>query len=279
MDFGRNPRIADDNDFASLRDAINDHKGWALEIDKDNIQVWTRPVSGCNFNMVKILSHFTECTPDILFDVLHDPDYRREWDSHMLESEEIGVINVNNDVGYYAMSCPPPLKPRDFVLMRSWLDTGPQGEQMLLSRSVPHKNYPPRKGYVRATSYITGFVIRSAKTGGCFLGYIAHCDPQGALPPWLVNKVTHTVGPRMVKDLRKAAVGYVTWKNSQSNMRKPWRFPEEMTSPRISLDDCVEPQTTPSAKSSSPSISSIGSLQEKNSKGSIKKKKNYFSKS
>lgn len=47
------------------------------------------------------------------------------------------------------VSCPPPLKPRDFVLLRSWLDTGPRGEQMLLSRSILHKDYPPKKGYVR----------------------------------------------------------------------------------------------------------------------------------
>lgn len=95
----------------------------------------------------------------------------------MIESLEIGLLNVNNDVGYYAskfikerisfsptsaitmhnkpshyfslVQCPPPLKPRDFVLQRSWLDTGPNGEQMLISRSVPHKDYPPKKGYVR----------------------------------------------------------------------------------------------------------------------------------
>lgn len=34
--------------------------------------------------------------------VLHDPDYRKVWDSTMLASEEIGILNVNNDVGYYA---------------------------------------------------------------------------------------------------------------------------------------------------------------------------------
>lgn len=52
-------------------------------------------------------------------------------------------------LGGVAVSCPAPLKPRDFVLLRSWLDTGPQGEQMLLSRSVTHRDWPPKKGYVR----------------------------------------------------------------------------------------------------------------------------------
>lgn len=66
------------------------------------------------------------------------------------------ILSVDTQAGvslprlfFITVSCPPPLKPRDFVLQRSWLDTGPNGEQMLLSRSVPHKDYPLKKGYVR----------------------------------------------------------------------------------------------------------------------------------
>ncbi|XP_058446892.1 START domain-containing protein 10-like [Malaya genurostris] len=250
-------RIAEDSDFEALKKLVDDHQGWTLELSKSDTQVYTRPVAGCNFNMVKIHTEFSDVTADTLFDVLHDPDYRKVWDSHMLASEEIGILNVNNDVGYYAMSCPPPLKPRDFVLQRSWLDTGPQGEQMLLSRSVPHKNFPPKKGYVRAMSYITGFVLKTNENSktGCTLKYVAHCDPQGTLPPWLVNKVTHTLGPRMVKDLKKAAMGYVIWKQSQPHLRKPWRFPEEISCPRISIDDCLD-ETAPAVVRTIPQNSS-----------------------
>ena len=41
----------------------------------------------------------------------------------MLTARELGVLNPNNDVSYYALHCPPPLKNRDFVLQRSWLQT------------------------------------------------------------------------------------------------------------------------------------------------------------
>ncbi|CAO1362642.1 unnamed protein product [Diamesa hyperborea] len=234
-------RIAEDSDFESLKQLVFDMNGWGIEIDKSDTKVWSKPVDGCNFQMVKIHTILPDVTAETLYDVLHDPDYRKVWDSTMLASEEIGILNVNNDVGYYAMSCPPPLKPRDFVLQRSWLDTGPGGEQMVLSRSVPHKDWPPKKGYVRAITHITGFVLKSRTPDtGCILGYVAQCDPQGKLPPWLVNKVTHTLGPRMVKDLRKAALGYVQWKNTQPHFRKPWRFPEEITVPRICITDCLE---------------------------------------
>lgn len=123
----------------------------------------------------------------------------------------------------------------------------------------------------RAITHITGFVLRSrAPDNGCILNYVAQCDPQGKLPPWLVNKVTHTLGPRMVKDLRKAALGYVGWKQSQSHFRKPWRFPEDITVPRILITDCWDPEepvydvTTPSAPStpvSLPKLPNVSSIQ------------------
>jgi len=37
-----------------------------------------------------------------LYDVLHDPIYRKTWDPSVLEGEEICRIDANNDVGYYA---------------------------------------------------------------------------------------------------------------------------------------------------------------------------------
>lgn len=127
----------------------------------------------------------------------------------------------------------------------------------------------------RAITHITGFVLRSRlPEDGCILNYVAQCDPQGKLPPWLVNKVTHTLGPRMVKDLRKAALGYIQWKQNQSHFRKPWRYPEDITVPRILITDCWDPSEvvqTPSLPSTPTTQmkplkppSKIGSLQSLN---------------
>jgi len=52
--------------------------------------------------MVKVHAVFNDVSANTMFDVLHDPDYRKEWDEHMLASIEIGYLNPNNDVGYYA---------------------------------------------------------------------------------------------------------------------------------------------------------------------------------
>lgn len=118
--------------------------------------------------MVKIHAVFQNVSAETMFDVLHDPEYRKEWDEHMISSIEVGYLNPNNDVGYYScklhrcyfyfvsylhtfpvvtVSCPAPVKNRDFILQRSWLDLG--SEKFIFNHSIEHKNYPARKGFIR----------------------------------------------------------------------------------------------------------------------------------
>lgn len=231
-------KIAEDSDFDMLKMLVDDHTNWKLDYDQAGAKVWTKSTTNCSFRMVKVQTVFLNINANTLFDVLHDPDYRKEWDEHMQESIEIGYLNPNNDIGYYALSCPAPVKNRDFVLQRSWLDMG--NEKLILNHSVEHKDYTPRKGYIRAVSHLTGFVIRVVDEG-CFLGYISQTDPRGKLPPWLVNKITQKFAPKVVKQLRKAAEGYETWKAGQRNpMFKPWIYPElTLLSPRVKIADCA----------------------------------------
>lgn len=96
------PRIAEDADFESMKRLIDDDTGWTMELSKSATQVWTRNIDGCNFHMVKMNASFDDVPADVVYDVLLDPDYRKDWDTHMLASEDIGCLNVNNDIGYYA---------------------------------------------------------------------------------------------------------------------------------------------------------------------------------
>lgn len=39
---------------------------------------------------------------ETLYDVLHDIEYRKKWDTNVIETFDIGRLTVNADVGYYA---------------------------------------------------------------------------------------------------------------------------------------------------------------------------------
>lgn len=98
-------RVAEDGDFARLKGLVDDHQGWRREYDKGGVRVWSRPPdseANTSLNLVKVVAEFVQVRPETLYDVLHDPFYRPHWDTHMLCSEDIGYLNINNDVGYYA---------------------------------------------------------------------------------------------------------------------------------------------------------------------------------
>lgn len=48
-----------------------------------------------------------DVSAETLYDVLHDTHYRKKWDSHMIETHDIGRLTVNADVGYYSCEQPP----------------------------------------------------------------------------------------------------------------------------------------------------------------------------
>ena len=54
---------------------------------------------------VQIRGIYTDVKLSTLYDVLHDPVYRRKWDPNILEGQEVCCINANNDIGYYASTC------------------------------------------------------------------------------------------------------------------------------------------------------------------------------
>ncbi|EMP27293.1 PCTP-like protein, partial [Chelonia mydas] len=133
---------------------------------------------------------------DTLYDVLHDIEYRKKWDTNVIETFDIGKLTVNSDVGYYAWKCPKPLKNRDVITLRSWLPTG--ADYIIMNYSVKHPKYPPRKDLVRAVSIQTGYLIQGRGAKSCSITYLAQVDPKGSLPKWVVNKSSQFLAPKVL---------------------------------------------------------------------------------
>lgn len=76
--------------------------GWGLLSTVNLTLPWNTCV--CVFQCKMTIKDVSAAT---MYDVLHDSQYRKEWDPAMLESYDIARLSPNADVGYY--SCEDPL--------------------------------------------------------------------------------------------------------------------------------------------------------------------------
>lgn len=229
-------RVWEDSDYEKVRNLCESNEGWVEVYKKKDITICTQNIENSSFQMIKAVATFPDVAASVAYDVLHDSAYRTKWDKYMIKQESIGIINPNNDVCYYSLNSVSPIRPRDFVMQRSWLET--EKDRLICSHSVCHEDYPPAKGCIRATVLLSGYLIKE-KEQGCEVIYISHSDPKGKLPTWLVNRVTKVVAPKVVKKLHKACLGYPEWKEKHHPTWKPWSIPEQqMDLARVDLVKC-----------------------------------------
>ncbi|CAO4369576.1 unnamed protein product [Caenorhabditis nigoni] len=229
-------RVWEDADYQKVRSLCEENDGWEEVYKKKDISIFTQNIENSSYQMIKAIALFPDVSASVAYDVLHDSAYRAKWDKYMIKQESIGIINPNNDVCYYSLSSVSPIRPRDFVMQRSWLET--DKDRLICSHSVCHEDYPPAKGCIRATILLSGYLIKE-KGEGCEVTYISHSDPKGKLPTWLVNRVTKVVAPKVIKKLHKACLGYTEWKEKHHPTWKPWSVPEQqMDLVRVDLQKC-----------------------------------------
>jgi len=209
-------------DFDAFRNACDSTDKWNICYEETGLKVWDQVSAGSPLNIVKLRADFKGIDAEVLYDTLHDPDYRKDWDDNMVEGYNIVQLDACNDIGYYSAKAPLGVSNRDFVNQRSWTVAADSKEFIIMNHSVVHANAPEKKGFVRAWSHMTGYMVRVVD-GGCTMTYLTQTDPRGWIPNWLTNTVTKKFAPQVVGKLTKAASGYVAWKNKHNPDSKPWR--------------------------------------------------------
>ncbi|XP_069737817.1 START domain-containing protein 10 [Phaenicophaeus curvirostris] len=225
-------RVPDDSDFGAFRAECEDERGWTLTFCKGGVSVWVQPLETQPApHKIKCRMECPDVAAETLYDVLHDTEYRRCWDPHVLDTFDIARLTANADLGYYAWRCPKPLKNRDVVTLRSWLPLG--SDYIIINYSVKHPKFPPRKDLVRAVSIRTGYLVQGRGEKSCSITYLAQVDPKGSLPKWVVNKSSQFLAPKAMKKLYKACLKYPAWKSHHEPSFKPWLFPEQSRLPTL----------------------------------------------
>eukprot|EP01115_Flamella_aegyptia_P011642 TRINITY_DN55373_c0_g1_i1.p1 TRINITY_DN55373_c0_g1~~TRINITY_DN55373_c0_g1_i1.p1 ORF type:complete len:223 (-),score=97.61 TRINITY_DN55373_c0_g1_i1:48-716(-) len=215
--------LATEDDFVKFVKAADATENWKVCYDGEECKVWDQTVENSPINIVKLYCEFKDISAIILYDVLHDPKYRQVWDDKMVEGYNIVQLGKHDDIGYYSAKAPIGVSNRDWVNQRSWKQTADGKEFIIMNHSVVHPNAPEKKGFVRANSILTGYLVRSTGDNSCSLTYLTQNDPKGWIPGWLSNTVTRQFAPSIVQKLYKAAKGYDAWKSKNNPEEKPWR--------------------------------------------------------
>nr|VZI17254.1 unnamed protein product [Spirometra erinaceieuropaei] len=221
-------RPATDEDVAVFRKMVDSNADWTQVFNEKQTSVFIKKTENTSVQMIKVRSLLPDVPAAVMYDVIHDPEYRKVWDKQMVEGYDICLVSPNTDIGYYSMRTFPPFNKRDFVTLRSWFSFGGT-EYMVMNHSVFHAACPPRKNHVRGLSYLSGFHIRELGPTSCIFHFVSQCDPRGNIPTWAVNRCSQLVAPKSVNKLVKMARLYPEWKKTHSPDLKPWLHPEQHT--------------------------------------------------
>jgi len=214
--------------FDTFRNACDSEVGWTLvfEDKKKNLIVWQQAskTAETTINVVRMRAQLN-IKPSVLYDVLHDADYRKEWDETMDEGYCIQQIDAHNDVGYYSAKSPFfAISGRDFCNQRSWWRSPDGSEYIIHNHSVIHPECPEKKSYVRAWSHMTGYLLRPNpdKEDSTLMTYLTQTDMRGWIPAWAINQGASKFAPSLVDKLARVAPQYETWKEKHKKDEKPW---------------------------------------------------------
>ncbi|MEQ2211811.1 hypothetical protein XENOCAPTIV_017014 [Xenoophorus captivus] len=138
---GRPSILPTEDAFADFKKQCLATENWLNKYDNNGMQVWIEVPENRGNNSPKV--HKIKCKMTIedvsaatMYDVIHDGQYRKNWDPNMLESFDIARLSDNADVGYYSWLCPKPIKNRDVVTLRSWRVM--DDEYIIINFSVKH---------------------------------------------------------------------------------------------------------------------------------------------
>ena len=131
---------------------------WAKPTERDGITGRGSPVIGSKWNAVTAYAKM-DATKEDLFKLLQDPARLGEYDD-MFDSYH-HLMKVDDQTAIRRVCCKAiwPTTARDFIVCTTWTELE-DGSRIICSRFVPDEIFEKQTGYVRATMYISGYLIQ-----------------------------------------------------------------------------------------------------------------------
>jgi len=214
--------LANDTDFDEFRGKCEDEVNWEVAWESKDVKVTRKRNTGAPIDPVRVRAVFPDLDPTILYDILHDHEYRAVWDESMIDGIVIQQLDDRNEIGYYSAKAPFGISNRDFLNQRMWRRLEDKGEWIIMNHAVEHPEWPEKKGFVRATSICSGYYVKRRPEGGSIFIYYTQSNPNGWIPGFVINNLMSTFAPKLVDKLYHAALDYKAWKEKHNPDQKPW---------------------------------------------------------
>ncbi|MDE1326394.1 START domain-containing protein [Vibrio aestuarianus] len=137
--------------------------------------------------------------------LLEDSERVPKWIDNVSHSKVLKQLSANENVVYTQFSAPWPAKDRDMVTYSQYALK--DGALRLEIYDAP--NYlPEQSGYIRITQVKANWTLQKLTDGMTHIEYIAFANPGGALPDWLVNKLSVNSAFATFQGLRRELPAY-----------------------------------------------------------------------
>ena len=177
-----------------------------LKLKKDSISVYSCKAKTSKFNIVKatfpVYAHLSE-----LASMVFDIDHMHEWQYETLRAELLKQISEKEIIYYTEVKAPVLTDNRDFVI-RLKVEQDPHTKALTITaESLP--DYIPRKRNIVRVPYSKA-IWKVTLSGKNHLNveYTIDIDLGGAVPPWMVNLVSHQAPYETFSALRSKIHSY-----------------------------------------------------------------------
>lgn len=184
---------------------------WRLDVDKQNIKVFTRPLDDSNIRAFKAVTLFEDVTLSQLTAVILDMQQFDQWMDNAGETRLLETLGPGRQITYFVNKVPLFLKDRDIVIGQT-VKQDPETGEVTISLSSHPEFLPESDRYVRVKEFGGAWVLTPMSDDRIQLTYRVHFDPAGALPGFVVNMLLTSAPYKSLKNLREQQ----PWENYES---------------------------------------------------------------
>lgn len=180
-----------------------DDRDWTLREDSRSIRVYTRSVEHSAFDAFRAETQL-DASMDQLLAVMSRPGSCLRWVHTCSEARAVGEGDFHERYAYSINQMPWPVKDRDYVVR---IRTEGDRHRATITMETVENVHPGQDGRVRITHSHSVYHITPLEGGRTALAWYQHTEPGGAIPGWLVNRLTTDLPYRSLRNLQEEVQG------------------------------------------------------------------------